>query len=71
MVWHLIKPVLIQFSKPYRMAVSEFSRNDILSKSVEDGWRGCISKTDSVFGFATGYLFIQEMEKVGLFKNEV
>ncbi|XP_065661638.1 endothelin-converting enzyme homolog isoform X2 [Hydra vulgaris] len=71
MVWHLIKPVLTLFSKPYRMAVLEFSKNEISAKGVEDGWRGCISKTDSVFGFATGYLLIQEMEKVGFFKKEV
>ena len=44
-----------------------------MEKGIEGGsptWKSCVIKTDSVFGFATGALFINENEGRGV-KSEV
>jgi len=70
MVWHLIKPILTLLSKPYRLAALELSNEESGVKSVDDSWKNCVSKTDSVFGFATGHLFVRQMEKEGNFNKK-
>lgn len=60
MVWHLIKPLIGELSKPFRDASLELLK---VEKGVEGGappWKTCVTKTNSVMGFATGYLFIKE-----------
>lgn len=60
MVWHLIKPLIGELSKPYRDASLEMLK---VEKGVEAGappWKSCVTKTNSVMGFATGYLYIKE-----------
>lgn len=60
MVWHLIKPLIGELSKPYRDASLELLK---VEKGVEAGappWKSCVTKTNSVMGFATGYLYIKE-----------
>lgn len=60
MVWHLIKPLIGELSKPFRDASLELLK---IEKGVENGaqpWKSCVTKTNSVMGFATGYLYIQE-----------
>ena len=60
MVWHLIKPLIGELSKPYRDVSLELLK---VEKGVEAGappWKSCVTKTNSVLGFATGYLYIKE-----------
>ena len=60
MVWHLIKPLVNELSKPFRDASLELLK---VEKGVEGGappWKSCVTKTNSVMGFATGYLYIKE-----------
>ena len=60
MVWHLIKPLIGELSKPFRDASLELLK---VEKGVETGappWKSCVTKTNSVMGFATGYLYIKE-----------
>lgn len=60
MVWHLIKPLIGELSKPFRDASLELLK---VEKGVEAGappWKSCVTKTNSVMGFATGYLYIKE-----------
>ena len=60
MVWHLIKPLVTELSKPFRDASLEMLKEE---KGVEGGaptWKNCVTKTNSVMGFATGYLYIKE-----------
>lgn len=60
MVWHLIKPLVSELSKPFRDASLELLK---VEKGVEGGappWKSCVTKTNSVMGFATGYLYIKE-----------
>ena len=60
MVWHLIKPLISELSKPFRDASLELLK---VEKGVEGGappWKTCVTKTNSVMGFATGYLYIKE-----------
>ena len=60
MVWHLIKPLIGELSKPFRDASLELLK---VEKGVESGappWKSCVTKTNSVMGFATGYLYINE-----------
>ena len=60
MVWHLIKPLIAELSKPFRDASLELLK---VEKGVETGappWKSCVTKTNSVMGFATGYLYIKE-----------
>lgn len=65
MVWHLIKPILVLLSKPYRTAALELSSKEIGTKGFEESWKNCITKTDSVLGFATGHLFVKEFQRSG------
>lgn len=65
MVWHLIKPILVLLSKPYRTAALELSSKEIGTKGFEESWKNCITKTDSVLGFATGHLFVKEIQRSG------
>ena len=49
-------------SKPFRQASMDFLKEE---KGIDGGaptWKTCVTKTDSVFGFATGSLFIKENE---------
>ncbi|XP_015774671.1 PREDICTED: endothelin-converting enzyme 1-like [Acropora digitifera] len=60
MVWHLIKPLVDELSKPFRDASLELMKAE---KGVEGNapqWKTCVVKTDAVMGFATGYLYIKE-----------
>lgn len=60
MVWHLVKPLISELSKPFRDASLEMLK---VEKGVEGGappWKSCVTKTNSVMGFATGYLYIKE-----------
>lgn len=60
MVWHLIKPLISELSKPFRDVSLELLK---VEKGVEGGappWKTCVTKTNSVMGFATGYLYIKE-----------
>ena len=60
MVWHLIKPLIGELSKPFRDASLELLK---VEKGVETGappWKSCVTKTNSVMGFATGYLYVKE-----------
>ncbi|XP_074614138.1 endothelin-converting enzyme 1-like [Acropora palmata] len=60
MVWHLIKPLVNELSKPFRDASLELMKAE---KGVEGNapqWKTCVVKTDAVMGFATGYLYIKE-----------
>ena len=60
MVWHLIKPLLPSLSKPFRDAYSLLLKAEKGLEIIDRSWRSCVAQTDSVFGFATGYLFIKE-----------
>ena len=72
MVWHLIKPILPLLSKPYRNAALELASKEVGLQGNIESWKNCVTKTDSVLGFATGYLFVNEMEKEGRYtKAEV
>lgn len=75
MVWHLIKPLVDELSKPFRDASLELMKAE---KGVEGNapqWKTCVVKTDAVMGFATGYLYIKERsgkiskKEVRRFKN--
>ena len=72
MVWHLIKPTLPLLSKPYRNAALEFLGKDVSTQQdkVEDSWKNCVTKTDSMLGFGTGYLFVKEMKKKGKYNEK-
>lgn len=61
MVWHLIKPLLPNLSKPFRDAYSQLLQAEMGVRIIDRSWRNCVLQTDSVFGFATGYLFIKEL----------
>lgn len=58
MVWHLIKPLLTELSKPFKDAALEFMK---VEQGIEGGaptWKTCLTKTNTVMGFATGYLYV-------------
>ena len=61
MVWHLIKPLLPNLSKPFRDAYSQLLRAEKGLEIIDRSWRSCVSQTDSIFGFTTGYLFVKEI----------
>eukprot|EP00794_Sanderia_malayensis_P006516 gene6516-7260_t len=63
MVWHLIKPLVPMLSKPFRDAYSGLLRAEKGLDIVDPSWRSCVKQTDSVLGFATGYLFIRDSKK--------
>lgn len=72
MVWHLIKPILPLLSQQYRSAAIELASKETGMQGSQDSWKNCVTKTDSVLGFATGYLFVREMENEGKYmKHEV
>ena len=59
MVWHLIKPLLNELPKPFKDATLAFVKAE---QGIEGGaptWKTCVTKTNSVLGFATGYLYIK------------
>ena len=60
MVWHLIKPLLGELSKPFREASLELLKVEKGLKGGAPPWRICVTKTNSVLGFATGSLYIRE-----------
>ncbi|XP_065063814.1 endothelin-converting enzyme 2-like isoform X2 [Rhopilema esculentum] len=62
MVWHLIYPLLPMISGPFRAAYSGMLKAERGVQIVDTSWRSCVLQTDSVFGFATGYLFAKENE---------
>eukprot|EP00111_Clytia_hemisphaerica_P006624 TCONS_00019179-protein len=72
MVWHLIKPTLPLLSKPYRNAALEFLGKDVNNHQDkgEESWKNCVTKTDSMLGFGTGYLFVKEMKKEGKYSEK-
>lgn len=65
MVWHLIKPILHFLSKPYRTAALELANKETGLNGVDDSWKNCVTKTDSVLGYGTGHLFVREAESQG------
>ena len=64
MVWHLIKPMLPMLSKPFRELMSGMLKSEKGVEITDQSWRSCVKQTDSVFGFATGHLFVKEMRKM-------
>ena len=60
MVWHLIKPLIPNLSKPFRDAYSQMLKAEKGLEIIDRSWRSCVAQTDSVFGFATGLLFVKE-----------
>jgi len=72
MVWHLIKPTLPLLSKPFRDAAMELSSKEVVGSSAgaEESWKNCVSKTDSMLGFGTGYLFVKEMKDKGKYNEK-
>ena len=50
-------------SGPFRAAYSGMLKAERGVQIVDTSWRSCVLQTDSVFGFATGYLFAKENEK--------
>ena len=72
MVWHLVKPMLPTLSKPFRDAYAGLLKAEKGVQMIDRSWRNCVTQTDSVFGFATGYLFVKENGlDVSYFKTEV
>ena len=65
MVWHLIKPTLPLLSKPFRTASMDFLGYSSSQPQQDAGesWKNCVTKTDSMLGFGTGYLFVEELKK--------
>lgn len=68
MVWHLIKPTLPLLSKPFRTAALEFMGTG--TQESDESWKSCVTKTDSMLGFATGHLFVKEMKKKGKYNEK-
>ena len=60
MMWHLIKPLLGELSKPFREASLELLKVEKGFKGGAPPWKSCVAKTNSVLGFATGYMYIRE-----------
>ena len=72
MVWHLIKPTLPLLSKPFRTASMDFlgystsqpsTSNQQQQQEIGESWKNCVTKTDSMLGFGTGYFFVEELKK--------
>lgn len=70
MVWHLIKPTLPLLSKPFRMTAMELSSKENGLFGLEESWKNCVTKTDSVLGFGTGNLFVTAMKKRGKYNEK-
>ncbi|EDO41501.1 predicted protein [Nematostella vectensis] len=60
MVWHLIKPLTTELSKPYREAALDLMRVEMGVESGAPTWKSCVTKTDTVLGYATGHLYVKQ-----------
>ena len=63
MVWHMIKPMLVMMSEPFRDVAMTMNNAETGGKATGISKNQCIVKTDGVLGFATGHLFVEQIEK--------
>ena len=72
MVWHLIKPLVHLLSQPFRDAHDAFMMIEKGSQPSPPSPTECVAKSESLFGFATGMLYVkdrggkQSKEEVGI-----
>ena len=60
MVWHLIKPLVQLLSQPFREAYDAFESIDKGSLPASPSSSECVARSESLFGFATGMLYVKE-----------
>lgn len=60
MVWHLIKPLVHLLSKPFRDANDVFEMAEKGSQPSAPSPTECVAKSETLFGFATGMLYVKE-----------
>ena len=60
MVWHLIKPLVHLLSKPFREVYDAFEMIEKGSEPTSPSSYECVARSDSLFGFATGMLYVKE-----------
>ncbi|CAB3998205.1 endothelin-converting enzyme 1-like [Paramuricea clavata] len=60
MVWHLIKPLVHLLSQPFREAYDAFEMIEKGSQPTPPSTSECVARSESLFGFATGMLYVKE-----------
>lgn len=70
MVWHLIKPLLRLLSQPFRNIYAAFEAVESGSVPEISASSKCVARTESLFGFVTGMLYVKERNGVNV-KYEV
>ena len=60
MVWHLIKPLVHLLSQPFRDAHDAFMMVEKGSQPSPPSPTECVAKSESLFGFATGMLYVKD-----------
>ena len=70
MVWHLIKPLVHLLSRPFRQAHEAFDMVENGAQPSKPTPEECVAKSESLFGFVTGMLYIKERDGQQA-KNEV
>ena len=44
-------------------STSQASTSSQQQQGTGESWKNCVTKTDSMLGFGTGYLFVEELKK--------
>lgn len=60
MVWHLIKPLVHLLSRAFRDAYDAFEMTEKGSQPAQTSSSECVSRSQALFGFATGMLYVKE-----------